>query len=34
MPTQEGTIMSVDTTLLEQTIIFDKLDEIFELCRR
>jgi predicted nucleotidyltransferase len=25
--------MSVDTTVLEHTIIFDKLDEIHELCR-
>jgi uncharacterized protein len=34
MPTQEGTIMSVDTTVLEHTIIFDKMDEIHELCRQ
>ena len=26
--------MSVDTTVLERTIIFDKLDEIHELCRQ
>jgi predicted nucleotidyltransferase len=34
MPTQKGTIMSVDTTVLERTIIFDKLNEIYELCRK
>lgn len=29
---QKGTIVSVDTASLERTIIFDKLDEIHELC--
>jgi uncharacterized protein len=26
--------MSVDTTVLERTIVFDKLDDIHELCRK
>lgn len=26
--------MSIDTTVLERTIVFDKLDEIHELCRK
>lgn len=26
--------MSTDTAILERTIIFDKLDEIYELCRK
>ena len=31
---QKGTIMSIDTAILERTIIFDKLDEIHELCQK